>query len=907
MKPEADPYRTRRRLRVVTATSLFDGHDAAINVMRRILQSTGAEVIHLGHNRCAREIVDCAVQEDCQAIAVTSYQGGHVEFFKYMLDLLREKGCGHIRVFGGGGGVILPQEIRELQDYGVARIYSPDDGRSLGLQGMINDLLGTCDVPPRGLEGVLPEQIVRRDPIAIARLLSAVENRPAQARSLRERLAGQRGTRHTPVLGVTGTGGSGKSSLIDELLRRFLRDFPERTVAIVSVDPSKRKTGGALLGDRIRMNAIDTPMVYMRSMATRDAHSGLPGCIDQVLEVLQSAGFDLIVLETPGIGQSDTVIVDHSDLSLYVMTPEFGAPTQLEKIGMLDYADLLAINKFDKRGAADALRDVKKQYACSRRLAFDPDRELPVFGTRASQIGDPGVDRLYGALLEKLAPLAGGALKTAPASGSAARERASIIPAARSGYLAEIGQTVRGYNRWAAEQSETAQRLYGLQQALLALRESGQDKGEGSRQLEAAALKLRERLDAANRDILEGWEKKAADYRAEEFSYEVRGTPVRVRTSTESLSGLAIPKVALPRYRAWGDLLRWALKENLPGEFPYAAGVFPFWREGEAPMRMFAGEGGPERTNRRFHYLSRGMPAKRLSTAFDAVTLYGADPDTRPDVYGKIGNSGVSVACLDDAKKLYSGFDLADPHTSVSMTINGPAPVMTAYFMNAAIDQQCELHLRQQGLEREVREKIAALYRARDARPPAYQGPLPEGHDGLGLLLLGITGDQVLPVETYERIKADTLSKVRGTVQADILKEDQAQNTCIYAIDFALKLMGDVQEYFMSRRVRNFYSVSISGYHIAEAGANPITQLAFTLANGFTYVEHYLSRGMAVDQFAPNLSFFVSGGIRSGAVTMAVRRAVAHSQSLFAPIRPTASLMIFFAVSMFLCRMSRIT
>ncbi|MBI5244400.1 MAG: methylmalonyl-CoA mutase family protein [Elusimicrobia bacterium] len=859
--PQAEPYRTRRRIRVVTAASLFDGHDAAINVVRRILQATAAEVIHLGHNRSAREVADCAVQEDVQAVALTSYQGGHMEFFKYLFDLLKEKGCGHIRIFGGGGGVILPEEMRELHAYGIARIYSPDDGRAMGLQGMINDLLSACDVPGPGAIADMPLRVAQRDFTAIARMISAVEDQP-HARLMMDGLRARPNGRKAPVVGVTGTGGSGKSSLIDELLRRFLHDYPDRTVAIVSVDPSKRKTGGALLGDRIRMNAIDTPRVYMRSMATREPNFGLPRSIDQVLAVMQSAGFDLIVLETPGIGQSDTDVVDHSDLSLYVMTPEYGAPTQLEKIGMLDYADLVAINKFDKRGAQDALRDVRKQYALSRRLGAASEA-LPIFGTRASQFADPGVDRLYRCLLEQLASKAGLELKPAAPSASGAEEHAVIIPTNRSRYLAEISETVRGYNRWASEQAGAAQRLYSIQQALFALREqeSGESRDIAVGQLEEARRGLEKGLDPANAELLKGWEKKAASYREDEFVYEVRGKPIRVKTSAESLSGLRVPKVALPRCEGWGDLLRWMLKENVPGEFPYAGGVFPFRREGEDPTRMFAGEGGPERTNRRFHYLSAGMSAKRLSTAFDAATLYGADPDERPDIYGKIGNSGVSIACLDDAKKLYSGFNLADPRTSVSMTINGPAPVMTAYFMNAAIDQQCELYLRQQGLSDEARGRIAKLYGSKGAEPPAYQGDLPQGSDGLGLLLLGMTGSEVLPREIYERIKAETLSKVRGTVQADILKEDQAQNTCIYAIDFALKLMGDVQEYFIRNCVRNFYSVSISGYHIAEAGANPLSQLAFTLANGFTYVEHYLSRGMDIDQFAPNLSFFFSNGM----------------------------------------------
>ncbi|MBI5623815.1 MAG: methylmalonyl-CoA mutase family protein [Elusimicrobia bacterium] len=846
--------RTGNPVRIVTAGSLFDGHDASINVMRRVMLAAGAEVIHLGHNRSVREVVDCAVQEDCRGIAVTSYQGGHMEYFTYMLELLKERGCGHIKVFGGGGGVILPAEIKALHRAGVARIYSPDDGRAMGLDGMISDVLRTCAKTARGPRKADPAKALERDFGAIARLITEAENGSRTAGlPARAKLA--------PVLGVTGTGGSGKSSLIDELLRRFLHDFPDRSVAIIAADPSKRKTGGALLGDRIRMNAIDSPRVYMRSMAARGPGGGLPSSIDAVLGILKAAGFDLIVLETPGIGQSDTGIVDHCDLALYVMTPEFGAPTQLEKIGMLDYADLVAINKFDKRGAEDALRAVRKVYAFSRRKESLAPADAPVFGARASQYGDPGVDRLYRALLERLAPKAGWDLKPSAATSAGAQEHAAIIPTGRIGYLAEIGKTVRDYNRWAAEQAGVARRVQALREAARALGEGGKGSGETLAELKAAQAEYASKLDPANLERLEGWEKKAASYRADEFVYHVRGAEVRVKTGSESLSGLRVPKVALPTHKDWGDLLFWMLKENLPGEFPYAAGVFPFRREGEDPTRMFAGEGGPERTNRRFHYLSKGMPAVRLSTAFDAVTLYGADPDPRPDIYGKVGNSGVSICCLDDAKKLYSGFNLADPKTSVSMTINGPAPVMAAFFMNAAIDQQCELQLKAEGRSAEVRRKIARFFKSKGAKPPAYQGKLPEGHDGLGLLLLGATGADFLDRVTYERIKADTICRVRGTVQADILKEDQAQNTCIYAIDFALKLMGDVQEYFIRHKVRNFYSVSISGYHIAEAGANPITQLALTLANGFTYVEHYLSRGMAVDAFAPNLSFFFSSSM----------------------------------------------
>ncbi|MGV3639703.1 MAG: methylmalonyl-CoA mutase family protein [Adhaeribacter sp.] len=875
-------YKPRYPIRMVTAASLFDGHDAAINIMRRIIQSSGVEVIHLGHNRSVQEIVDCAIQEDVQAIALTSYQGGHLEYFKYMYDLLQEKGCGHIRIFGGGGGVILPQEIEELQQYGIARLYSPDDGRAMGLQGMINDMLARCDFPTGNNLNGEASHLSPRDARAIARLISAAENYPAEYEKIKAGLlpaaAGQVADKqerqpnneqrttnnetHPPVLGITGTGGAGKSSLVDELVRRFLADFPNKTVAIISVDPSKRKTGGALLGDRIRMNAIANERVYMRSLATRQSNLALSRYVQDAVDIVKAAGFDLVILETSGIGQSDTEIVEHSNLSLYVMTPEYGAATQLEKIDMLDFADLIALNKFDKRGAQDALRDVRKQYKRNHQLWDSPEEQLPVFGTIASQFNDPGMNRLYVAVVEQLNMKAGAGFDSRFAASEEVSEKIYIIPPSRNRYLSEIAETNRQYDRWVSQQARVAQQLYGLRQSQQALASlSGADRSQLLRQLDEAYAELELQLDGANRKLLASWPEKVASYKAEDFVFKVRDKELRIKTHHKSLSQLDIPKIALPRYQAWGDLLTWSLQENVPGAFPYTAGVFPFKREGEDPTRMFAGEGGPERTNRRFHYVSQAMPAKRLSTAFDSVTLYGEDPAERPDIYGKIGNSGVSVCCLDDAKKLYSGFNLSDPMTSVSMTINGPAAILTAFFMHAAIDQACERYILQQGLEAEVKEKIAAHFAGLGQQQPAYQGELPEGHDGLGLMLLGLTGDQVLPREVYEQIKAQTLAAVRGTVQADILKEDQAQNTCIFSTEFSLRLMGDVQQYFIDHQVRNFYSVSISGYHIAEAGANPISQLAFTLANGFTFVEYYVSRGMDINAFAPNLSFFFSNGI----------------------------------------------
>ncbi len=874
------PYLPKNQIRIVTAASLFDGHDAAINVMRRIIQSTGVEVIHLGHDRSVEEVVNTAIQEDVNAIAMTSYQGGHNEYFKYMYDLLQEKGASHIKIFGGGGGVILTEEIEDLMNYGITRIYSPDDGREMGLQGMINDLVEKSDFPtPKLVEAKkTAENLKHKNVNTIARLISLAENRHEEFKSVFEPIQ-KASTNEVPVLGITGTGGSGKSSLVDELVRRFLVDFDDKQIGIISVDPSKRKTGGALLGDRIRMNAINSPRVYMRSLATRQSNLALSKYVQEAVEVLKAANYDLIILETSGIGQSDTEILDHSDVSLYVMTPEFGAATQLEKIDMLDFADLVAINKFDKRGAKDALRDVKKQYQRNHQLWDAKLDSLPVYGTIASQFNDPGMNILYKHIMDQVAEKTKAKLNSTYEITDEMSEKIFVIPPARTRYLSEISENNRAYDQKANTQVEVAQKLYGIFKTLesvtnskLNLDKNGleEDKLQEATSTENETLvsllkkefdKLKMDLDPYNWEKILSWESTVKRYKDPIYSFKVRDKEIKIETHTESLSHQQIPKIALPKYQAWGDLLKWMLQENVPGEFPYTGGLYPFKRTGEDPTRMFAGEGGPERTNRRFHYVSQGLPAKRLSTAFDSVTLYGNDPDHRPDIYGKIGNAGVSICCLDDAKKLYSGFDLAHHMTSVSMTINGPAPMLLGFFMNAAIDQQCEKYITENGLEKEVEAKIKQIYKENGLERPKYNGDLPEGNNGLGLMLLGVTGDQVLPADVYQKIKAETIAVVRGTVQADILKEDQAQNTCIFSTEFALRLMGDVQEYFIENKVRNFYSVSISGYHIAEAGANPITQLALTLSNGFTYVEYYLSRGMDINKFGPNLSFFFSNGI----------------------------------------------
>ncbi len=865
-----EKYSLKNKIRIVTAAALFDGHDAAINIMRRIIQASGAEVIHLGHDRSAEEVVDTAIQEDANAIAMTSYQGGHVEYFKFMRDLLVQKGCGHIKIFGGGGGVILPEEIAELQAYGITRIYSPDDGRSMGLQGMINDMLMNCDFPT-GANLTNEVELLHakshqkeKDYKSIAKLISAAENFPDDFDKIFKTVETLHATslQTTPVLGITGTGGAGKSSLVDELVRRFLLDFKDKSIAIISVDPSKRKTGGALLGDRIRMNSIKNPRVYMRSLATRQSNLALSKYVKEAIDVIKASGFDLIILETSGIGQSDTEIIEHSNMSMYVMTPEYGAATQLEKIDMLDFADIIAINKFDKKGSLDALRDVKKQYQRNHnQFDISPDL-MPVFGTIASQFNDPGMNTLYKAVMDKLVEKTGADLKSTYHVSDEMSEKIFIIPPARIRYLSEISENNRNYDKWVNKQADIADKLFGLKSSIETIKASKlDDKDRLIKSLQEVYHTVELDLDPRNKIILEGWEAKKSQYRNEHYIYKVRDKELKILTHTESLSHTKIPKVAVPKFNGWGDILRWTLQENFPGEFPYTAGIYPFKREGEDPTRMFAGEGGPERTNKRFHYVSKGMPAKRLSTAFDSVTLYGQDPDHRPDIYGKVGNSGVSVWSMDAAKKLYSGFNLADPKTSVSMTINGPAAIICAFFMNAAIDQQCEIYIKQNGLEDEMNKKIDAIFKARGTKRPKYNEAIPEGNDGLGLMLLGVSGDMILPKEVYEKIKVDTLKQVRGTVQADILKEDQAQNTCIFSTEFSLRVMGDVQQYFIDNGVRNFYSVSISGYHIAEAGANPITQLALTLSNGFTFVEYYLSRGMNIDDFAPNLSFFFSNGI----------------------------------------------
>ncbi len=854
-------YVPKNNIRIVTATSLFDGHDAAINIMRRIMQSSGVEVIHLGHNRSVQEIVDTAIQEDVQAISVTSYQGGHLEFFKYMYDLLLENESENIKIFGGGGGTILPSEIEELHDYGIARIYTPDDGRSMGLQGMINDLLKQIDYPTGIISNSdILDRIKQQSNKDIGCIISGIENHYKSVIPLINRISNELNANKIPILGVTGTGGSGKSSIIDEIVRRFLIDFEDKRVAIISVDPSKRKTGGALLGDRIRMNSVNNNRVYMRSVATRQSNLALSKHIADIMKIIKYAGFDFIILETSGIGQSDTEIVEHCDTSLYVMTSDYGAATQLEKIDMLDYADIVAINRFDKNGAVDALRYVRKQYRRNKLLWELEDEKLPIYGTIASNFNDPGMDNLYRAIIDSASNKTQSTLNTHYKTSPTNEIDKEFIPSKRIRYLSEIAETIRDYNDWVNKQCELAEKLYGVETAIDLLDE---DKSSNSAKelLLDQYKKISNQIDPGNIDIIKQWSDTKKRYESDEFSYKVRDRDIKTKTYTTSLSNSRIPRISLPSYTNYGNILKWNLQENVPGEFPYTAGVFPFKRQNEDPTRMFAGEGGPERTNKRFHYVSLDTAAKRLSTAFDSVTLYGENPDYRPDIYGKIGNSGVSIACLDDAKKLYSGFNLCDPSTSVSMTINGPAAIVLAFFLNAAIDQQCELYIKEKAIEGDVHKKIGKIYQNINQSVPTYNADLPEGNNGLGLMLLGITGDQVLPKEVYEKIKKSTLSQVRGTVQADILKEDQAQNTCIFSTEASLKIQGDIQQYFIDQNIQNFYSISISGYHMAEAGANPITQLAFTLANGFTFVEYFLSRGMDIDQFAPNFSFFFSNGL----------------------------------------------
>lgn len=867
-----EPYKSKHKIRFVTAASLFDGHDASINIMRRILQSSGAEVIHLGHNRSVHEIVNCAIQEDAQGIAISSYQGGHVEYFKYMIELLEEHGAGHIKVFGGGGGVIVDNEIEELHNAGVTRIFSVEDGSKMGLQGMINFMLQECDFDPLTIAKPDHKKVSKKDTIALARSLTAIENEKEDILSYKEGklLDGKGkeleiGSKTIPLVGITGTGGAGKSSLTDELVRRFLTEFEDLTIGIISVDPSKIKTGGALLGDRIRMNSIDTERVFMRSMATRASNRSTSKGLLGAIELYKAAGFDLIIVETSGIGQSGTEIVEYTDIPMYVMTSEYGAATQLEKINMLDLAELVVLNKFEKKGSLDALRDIRKQMIRNTGSWHAKQEDMPVYPTIAAQFNDEGVNRLFKALVNKINDRYEIGWETKlynnpePAEDIQAQ---AIIPGKRVRYLSEISEAVRGYHEWVEEQVDAASKLDHVSGTMDQLESWNPDEKEV---MQENLAKMREhwlsKLDVLPKKILEGWDALYEQYQQDEFEVKIRDKVFKNKLYRESLSGLKIPRVALPKTKSKGDQLKFALKENLPGYFPYTAGVFPFKREGEDPTRMFAGEGTPERTNKRFHYVSEGMPAARLSTAFDSVTLYGEDPGYRPDIYGKIGNSGVSICTLDDMKKLYSGFELTSPKTSVSMTINGPAPMILAMFMNTAIDQEVERYLKENGKWEEAKKKIKAYFKERGVKQPEYVGEIPAGNDKFGLATLGITGDHLLPEETYEKIKKDTLSVVRGTVQADILKEDQAQNTCIFSTEFALKMMGDIQSYFTEHKVRNYYSVSISGYHIAEAGANPITQAAFTLANGFTFVEYYLARGLDVDDFAHNLSFFFSNGL----------------------------------------------
>jgi len=916
--PAGAPQAEATPLRFVTAASLFDGHDAAINIMRRIIQSQGAEVIHLGHNRSVEDVVRAALQEDADAIALSSYQGGHVEYFKYMVDMLKEKGAGHIRVFGGGGGTITPEEIRELEAYGVERIYHPNDGMHMGLVHMIEDVVARAaksrESEARNRASANAHAPDIGDEISIGRMLSALEDGAfgeAELAMLRKQWHAGAAASHTPVLGLTGTGGAGKSSVVDELLLRFLHAFPQMRIAVLAIDPTRRRSGGALLGDRIRMNALRSHQVYMRSMATRRQHAATNVMLHDCIDFLKSQPYDLVIVETAGIGQSDSEIVDLVDFPVYVMTSDYGAASQLEKIDMIDFAELVVLNKFDRRGAEDALRDVRKQWKRNHTAFAVKDEDVPVYPTIASQFNDPGVTWMFANLCRLLRDkLHLPAEKWTPRIDTSLKEpRATVlIPGSRVRYLAEIAEQGRGINASVAHQAEAASKAQHYYESLKELGDAKLPKPlelyaaedlrgpfdsgaahlrsgrtaaetvhaersspkagevEAHHTVDRTLLLLRQRYNAALKELshesihlLRDWPALRESVTKDVNEYKVRDKTIRVENYRESLSHQKIPKVAPPKTESWGDQLLFLGKENLPGHYPYTGGVYPYRRSGEDPTRMFAGEGTPERTNRRFHYLSQGGAATRLSTAFDSVTLYGEDPAPRPDIYGKIGNSGVNIATLDDMKKLYSGFDLSAPTSSVSMTINGPAPIILAMFMNTAIDQNVEKHLKEDPARWAAAEKaIAAMY---PHGRPQYSGELPKGNEGLGLGLLGVTGDQLVDAETYARIKAETLSTVRGTVQADILKEDQAQNTCIFSTEFALRMMGDIQQYFVEHKVRNFYSVSISGYHIAEAGANPISQLAFTLSNGFTIVEYYLARGMKIDDFAPNLSFFFSNGM----------------------------------------------
>lgn len=866
-------YQPQHSVRFVTAASLFDGHDASINIMRRILQATGAEVIHLGHNRSVNEIVQCAIQEDAQGIAISSYQGGHVEYFKYMVDLLKENGGEHINVFGGGGGVIVPREIEELHEYGVKRIFSVEDGSKMGLQGMINYMMEECDFDTNEIRKADTAKIADGDHVEIARSISALENGNRDILLYEDDIlkSGDReifdgnNVNKIPLIGITGTGGAGKSSLTDELIRRFLVEFKDLTIGVISIDPSKVRTGGALLGDRIRMNSIDTERVFMRSMATRASNKSISEAIRGAIAVYKAAGFDLIIVETSGIGQSGTEITEITDIPVYVMTHEYGAATQLEKINMLDFAEIVVLNKFEKKGSLDALRDIRKQMQRNRGDWHIDPKSMPVYPTIAAQFNDEGVHRLFKAIVDRVNDHYSTDWKTTLYQNAEPAEdlhTQAIIPGRRQRYLSEISETIENYHDWAEQQVEVASKLDQVEGTLQQLENWNPDEkpviGEKLSEMREHWV---ERLDPLPKGILDGWDELYEKYQQDQFEVQVRDKVFKNDLYRTSLSGTKIPRISLPKTKNSGERLRFALKENLPGYFPFTAGVFPFKREGEDPTRMFAGEGTPERTNKRFHYVSEGLPAARLSTAFDSVTLYGEDPDHRPDIYGKIGNSGVSICTLDDMKKLYSGFELTAPTTSVSMTINGPAPMILAMFMNTAIDQEVERHLKESGKWENAKKQIKKIFDKKGLPQPEYGLDLPGTSDGFGLGTLGISGDQLVDEETYEKIKADAIRVVRGTVQADILKEDQAQNTCIFSTEFALKMMGDVQSYFTEHGVRNYYSVSISGYHIAEAGANPITQAAFTLSNGFTYVEYYLSRGLEIDDFAHNLSFFFSNGL----------------------------------------------
>ena len=868
----AEKYKSKHKVRFVTAASLFDGHDASINIMRRILQSTGAEVIHLGHNRSVHEIVNCAIQEDVQGIAISSYQGGHVEYFKYMVDLLEEKNASHIKVFGGGGGVIVDKEIEELHNHGVNRIFSVEDGSEMGLQGMINFMMKECDfstteISPQDASGILDNNTN-----AIARSITALENEnndiikfQDSTLYLDDNKPIESSNKTIPILGITGTGGAGKSSLTDEIIRRFLTEFDSLNIGVISIDPSKASTGGALLGDRIRMNSIDTDRVFMRSMATRASNKSISDAVKGAISVYKAAGFDLIIVETSGIGQSGAEIVDVCDIPIYVMTHEYGAATQLEKINMLDLADLVVLNKFEKKGSLDALRDIRKQIQRNRGEWHQKPANMPVYPTIAAQFNDEGVHRLYSAIVDIINdrfPLNWNKKLYTNSDPAEDLQTQAIIPGKRQRYLSEITETIEDYHTWAEQQVEIAAKLDQVRGTIDQVKNwKPEDEKTVLSRLEEMEEHWSVKLDPLPAKILEGWEELYNKYRQDTFDVQIRDKTFKNELFRESLSGTKIPRIALPKTKSLGDRLKFALKENLPGYFPFTAGVFPFKREGEDPTRMFAGEGTPERTNKRFHYVSEGMPAARLSTAFDSVTLYGEDPDYRPDIYGKIGNSGVSICTLDDMKKLYSGFELTSPTTSVSMTINGPAPMILAMFLNTAIDQEVERYLKEKGEWEESLKNIKKKFADSELPAPSYQLELPATNKGFGLGTLGISGDQLVDKETYEKIKEKTLKVVRGTVQADILKEDQAQNTCIFSTEFALKMMGDIQAYFTEHKVRNYYSVSISGYHIAEAGANPITQAAFTLSNGFTFVEYYLSRGLDVDDFAHNLSFFFSNGL----------------------------------------------